>query len=115
MTALRVIRQEARHQLQGGKGHQGLLSPRSSRACSHPGRSPWRDRRDCLVGTGQVVPGYSRPAPTKARFFVHSPFAWRLNDHRSRAVTRTPVVLPGHLRRGAARRPTRPAQLGCRP
>jgi hypothetical protein len=76
----RVIRQEARHRLREGKG---------IKVFSRPGRlhdllASWNlsveDRKSCIVDAGQYVPTFSKAGPEKAEFFVHSPFAWRLNE-----------------------------------
>jgi hypothetical protein len=76
----RVIRQEARHRLKQGKGIKVFSRPERL----HDLLASWgltvADRASCIVDAGQTVPGFDKNGPDKAEFFVHSPFAWRLND-----------------------------------
>ena len=76
----RVIRQEARYRLKQGKGIKVFSRPERL----HDLLASWgltvEDRASCIVDAGQTVPGFYKEGPDKAEFFVHSPFAWRLND-----------------------------------
>lgn len=76
----RVIRQEARHRLKAGKGIKVFSRPERL----HDLLASWgltvADRASCIVDAGQTVPGFSKDGADKAEFFVHSPFAWRVNE-----------------------------------
>jgi hypothetical protein len=76
----RVIRQEARYRLKQGKGIKVFSRPERL----HDLLASWgltvADRASCIVDAGQTVPGFYKEGSDKAEFFVHSPFAWRLND-----------------------------------
>ena len=76
----RVIRQEARHRLREGKGIKVFSRPERL----HDLLASWgltvEDRKSCIVDAGKYVPTFSKTGPEKAEFFVHSPFAWRVND-----------------------------------
>lgn len=75
----RIIRQEARYRLARGYG---------IRVFSRPGHlGDWlasrglslADRAHLITDAGQLVPGFSKYGPAQVEFFIHSPFAWRLD------------------------------------
>ena len=76
----RVIRQEARHRLKQGKGIKVFSRPERLHVLLASWGLTVADRASCIVDAGQTVPGLDKNGPDKAEFFVHSPFAWRLND-----------------------------------
>lgn len=89
----RLIRQEARYRLQQGKG---------IKVFSRPGRlhdllESWgltvEDRRNCIVDAGEYVQTFSKAGPEKAEFFVHSPFAWRLNEREVEDRNQNSIVM----------------------
>lgn len=89
----RLIRQEARYRLQQGKG---------IKVFSRPGRlhdllESWgltvEDRRNCIIDAGEYVPTFSKAGPEKAEFFVHSPFAWRLNEREVEDRNQDSIVM----------------------
>jgi hypothetical protein len=89
----RVIRQEARHRLRQGKGIK--VFSRAERL--HDLLESWgltvADRASCIVDAGQTVPGFYKEGPDKAEFFVHSPFAWRLNDREVEDRNQDSIVM----------------------
>ena len=45
------------------------------------------------MDAGQTVPGFYKEGPDKAEFFVHSPFAWRLNDREVEDRNQDSIVM----------------------
>jgi hypothetical protein len=76
----RIIRQEARHRLEKGEGIKVFSRPDRLHDWLKARGLTVADRAHCIVDAGQLVPGFSKSGPAKAEFFVHSPFAWRVND-----------------------------------
>ncbi|MEQ9110535.1 MAG: hypothetical protein RLN84_08310 [Rhodospirillaceae bacterium] len=75
-----AIRQEARHRLKNGKGIRVFSRPeRLKDWLAENGLSP-EDRQHLITDAGRTVPGFSVDDAGHVEFFVHSPFAWRLND-----------------------------------
>jgi hypothetical protein len=92
----RVIRQEARYRLKQGKGIKVFSRPERLHDLLESWGLTVADRASCIVDAGQTVPGFYKEGPDKAEFFVHSPFAWRLNDrevedHNQDSIVMTPV------------------------
>lgn len=76
----RVIRQEARYRLEKGEGIKVFSRPARLQDFLAARGLTVADRAHCIVDAGQTVPGFSKAGGAKAEFFVHSPFAWRVND-----------------------------------
>jgi hypothetical protein len=76
----RVIRQEARYRLEQGEGIKVFSRPARLHDFLASRGLTVADRAHCIVDAGQLVPGFSKAGGAKAEFFVHSPFAWRVND-----------------------------------
>jgi hypothetical protein len=89
----RVIRQEARYRLKQGKGIKVFSRPERL----HDLLASWgltvADRASCIVDAGQTVPGFYKDGPDKAEFFVHSPFAWRLNEREVEDRNQDSIVM----------------------
>ena len=45
------------------------------------------------MDAGQTVPGFYKEGPDKAEFFVHSPFAWRLNEREIEDRNQDSIVM----------------------
>jgi hypothetical protein len=76
----RVIRQEARARLKAGKGIKVFSRPERLHDLLESWGLRVGERASCIVDAGQTVPGFTKEGADKAEFFVHCPFAWRLND-----------------------------------
>lgn len=76
----RIIRQEARYRLEKGEGIKVFSRPGKLHDFLAARGLTVADRAHCIVDAGQLVPGFSKTGSAKAEFFVHSPFAWRVND-----------------------------------
>lgn len=76
----RVIRQEARYRLEKGEGIKVFSRPARLHDFLASRGLTVADRAHCIVDAGQTVPGFSKTGGARAEFFVHSPFAWRVND-----------------------------------
>lgn len=76
----RMIRQEARHRLEKGEGIKVFSRPERLHDFLASRGLKVADRAHCIVDAGQLVPGFSKTGSAKAEFFVHSPFAWRVNE-----------------------------------
>lgn len=77
--AARVIRQEARHRLKKGYGIRVFSRPGHLKAWLENNGLTVESRAHLITDAGKLVPGYSMHGPERVQFFIHSPFAWRLN------------------------------------
>jgi beta-lactamase superfamily II metal-dependent hydrolase len=89
----RVIRQEARYRLRQGKGIKVFSRPERLHDLLESWGLTVADRAPCIVDAGQTVPGFYKEGPDKAEFFVHSPFAWRLNDREVEDRNQDSIVM----------------------
>jgi hypothetical protein len=89
----RVIRQEARHRLREGEGIKVFSRPERLHDLLESWGLTVAERASCIVDAGQTVPGFSKDGPDKAEFFVHSPFAWRLNDREVEDRNQDSIVM----------------------
>ena len=89
----RVIRQEARHRLKQGKGIKVFSRPERLHDLLESWGLTIADRASCIVDAGQTVPGFYKEGPDRAEFFVHSPFAWRLNDREVEDRNQDSIVM----------------------
>jgi hypothetical protein len=89
----RVIRQEARYRLKQGKGIKVFSRPERLQDLLDSWGLTVADRASLIVDAGQTVPGFYKEGPDKAEFFVHSPFAWRLNDREVEDRNQDSIVM----------------------
>lgn len=75
----RVIRQEARHRLRTGKGIRVFSRPELLKTWLESEGLTLESRAHLITDAGNLVPGWSKPVDG-VEFFVHSPFATRLDD-----------------------------------
>lgn len=75
----RVIRQEARHRLKKGKGIRVFSRPDRLKEWLEGEGIKLDDRRHLIIDAGQIIPGFSME-DDGVEFFVHSPFARRVDD-----------------------------------
>ena len=88
-----MIRQEARYRLKQGKGIKVFSRPERLHDLLESWGLSVADRASCIVDAGQTVPGFYKEGPDKAEFFVHSPFAWRLNDREIEDRNQDSIVM----------------------
>jgi hypothetical protein len=79
--AARVIRQEARHRLREGYGIRVFSRPGHLKQWLEDNGLSLESRAHVIVDAGKLVPDYSINGPEAVEFFVHSPFAWRINEN----------------------------------
>lgn len=75
----RVIRQEARHRLRTGNGIRVFSRPELLKSWLEGEGLSLESRAHLITDAGKLVPGWSK-ALDGVEFFVHSPFATRLDD-----------------------------------
>ncbi|MCU1300706.1 MAG: uncharacterized protein JWQ87_990 [Candidatus Sulfotelmatobacter sp.] len=75
----RIIRQEARYRLKQGTGIRVFSRPDQLKAWLSKEGLSLDDRKHLITDAGQVLPGWTT-ALDGVEFFVHSPFASRLED-----------------------------------
>ncbi len=75
----RIVRAEARHRLKKGYGIRVFSRPEKLKMWLEDQGIPFDSRKHLFVDAGQLVPSFSIPTDG-VEFFVHSPFASRLND-----------------------------------
>jgi hypothetical protein len=75
----RVIRQEARHRLREGHGIRVFSRPELLRGWLEDQGLSLESRAHLITDAGNLIPGWSKPY-NGVEFFVHSPFATRLDD-----------------------------------
>ena len=77
----RVIRAEARHRLLKGKGIRVFSRPGLLEEWLEDHGLALKDREHLITDAGQLIPGFSQ-AKDEIEFFVHSPFAMRMDDDK---------------------------------
>lgn len=77
----RVIRQEARHRLKKGKGVRIFSRPERLKEWLGDNNLTLESRESLITDAGRTIPGFSSTGPECVDFFVHSPFAWRLDEN----------------------------------
>ena len=75
----RIIQAEARHRLREGSGIRVFSRPAELEAWLRVQGLTVESRRHLMTDAGQIVPGFTKDAHG-VEFFVHSPFASRLED-----------------------------------
>jgi hypothetical protein len=76
----RLVRQEARYRLIKGEKIKVFSRPGALKNFLQDNGLSIDARRDCIVDAGEVVPDFTLDGPEHVEFFVHSPFAWRVDD-----------------------------------
>jgi hypothetical protein len=76
----RLVRAEARHRLQEGKGVRIFSRPAHLKEWMEKNGIDFESRKHLIVDAGTLVPGYTKEGPAQAEFFVHSPFGWRQDE-----------------------------------
>ena len=76
----RVIRQEARYRLKEGKGIRVFSRPDRLKDWLKENGLTLEERRHLITDAGNTIPGFSTSGEESVEFFVHSPFAWRLDE-----------------------------------
>lgn len=77
----RVIREEAKYRLRKGEGIRVFSRPAKLKQWLEDNGLSFESRAHLITDAGQYVPGWSKFNSERAEFFVHSPFAWRLNEN----------------------------------
>ncbi len=75
----RIIRAEARHRLKEGKGIRVFSRPEKLKDWMKENGVSYEKRKHLITDAGQLVPGFDLKSDG-VEFFVHSPFASRLDD-----------------------------------
>ena len=75
----RVIRQEAKYRLRKGEGIRVFSRPEKLREWLANNDIRLEDRKHLITDAGQLIPGFDQNN-NGVEFFVHSPFATRLNN-----------------------------------
>lgn len=74
-----VIQKEAKHRLIEGYGIKVFSRPEGLKEWLEDNGLTIEDRKDFIIDAGSIVPGFSL-ADDQVEFFVHSPFAKRVDD-----------------------------------
>jgi hypothetical protein len=74
----RIIQAEARHRLRNGQGIRVFSRPDRLREWFAEENIPLADRQHLITDAGQLIPGFTK-SDQGVEFFVHSPFAERLD------------------------------------
>lgn len=77
----RVIREEAKYRLKKGYGIRVFSRPGHLKSWLEANGLTLESRRHLITDAGEYVPGYDKNGPKKVEFFIHSPFAWRLDEN----------------------------------
>lgn len=97
----RVIRAEARHRLLKGQGIRVFSRPGLLEEWLEDHGLTLKDRAHLITDAGQLIPGFSK-AKDEVEFFVHSPFAMRMDDDKLVDRNRDALVVQAtFVRQGA--------------
>lgn len=77
----RILQREARHRFKEGTGIRVFSRPDRLRAWCKKNGVDFEERKHLITDAGQVIPGFSKDGDG-VEFFVHSPFAKRLNESK---------------------------------
>jgi hypothetical protein len=88
----RAIRQEARHRLRQGYGIRVFSRPDLLRDWFEAEKIPFESRSHLITDAGNLIPGWEKGSDG-VEFFVHSPFAARLNNDQLVDRNRDSLVL----------------------
>lgn len=75
----RILQAEARYRLRNGQGIRVFSRPARLREWFAEENIPMADREHLITDAGQLIPGFTK-SEQGIEFFVHSPFAERLDD-----------------------------------
>ncbi|BBD07562.1 hypothetical protein [Desulfovibrio ferrophilus] len=92
------VRQEARYRLKRGDGIKVFSRPESLKKFLEGEGLSIKDRRDCIVDAGELVPGFQIEAPEAVEFFVHCPFAWRQDENTLEDRNQDSIVFQARFR-----------------
>jgi hypothetical protein len=76
----RIIQREARYRLKQGKGIRVFSRPLRLEAWLEQQNLRLEDRKHLITDAGKLIPDFSKSGAEHVEFFVHSPFAKRLDD-----------------------------------
>jgi len=76
----RIIRQEARHRLKEGKDIRVFSRPARLKDWLEDNGLTLQSREHLITDAGNIIPGFSTAGKECVEFFVHSPFAKRLDE-----------------------------------
>jgi hypothetical protein len=77
----RTLRDEARYRFKKGCGIRVFSRPERLREWLAKEGIRLEDRADLITDAGQLAPEFLKASADKAEFFMHSPFAWRMNEN----------------------------------
>jgi len=75
----RILRAEAQHRLRKGKGIRVFSRPDRLKDWLKDNRLTIEDRTNLITDAGKIIPGFDK-ITDGIEFFVHSPFAFRMED-----------------------------------
>lgn len=96
----RLVRAEARHRLEAGKGILIFSRPERLKEWMEKRGLDYESRKHLIVNAGKLVPGYRKEGPAQAEFFVHSPFGWRLDETTVIDRNECSIVIQATFREG---------------
>ena len=77
----RILQREARHRFKEGNGIRVFSRPERLRDWCKKNDVDFDERKHLITDAGQIIPGFTK-ADDGVEFFVHSPFARRLNESK---------------------------------
>ena len=95
----KVLQKEARHRFKEGSGIRVFSRPERLKDWCKKNDVSFKDRLDLITDAGQLVPEFTLPRDG-VEFFVHSPFAKRLNEDEVEDRNVGSIVLQGTFRIG---------------
>ena len=96
----KILQKEARHRFKEGAGIRVFSRPEKLRDWCKKNRVSFEDRKDLITDAGQLIPDFSL-FEDGIEFFVHSPFAKRLNDREVEDRNENSLVFQATFRIGA--------------
>lgn len=95
-----AVRQEARHRLIKGQGIKVFSRPSVLKDFLKEHDLSVKDREHCIVDAGKYVPGYSAGDDEGVEFFVHCPFAWRIDEREVEDRNQDSIVFQATFNEG---------------
>lgn len=89
-----ILQREARHRFKEGKGIRVFSRPERLRAWCKKNEVDFEQRTHLITDAGQLVPGFSKE-DDGVEFFVHSPFAKRLNESEVEVRNEDALIVQG--------------------
>jgi len=96
-TEAKIIQKEARHRFKNGSGIRVFSRPEGLRAWCDDNGISFDERKELITDAGKTVPEFSLHNDG-VEFFVHSPFAKRLNEDEVEDRNTGSIVLQGTFR-----------------